>query len=59
MLPAMLEKFSFVAAVWILYAAGRGASFLRGFAAMDATWLVLFVISYRRTSKMPSPTYKT
>jgi hypothetical protein len=49
MLPAMLEKASFAAAVPLLYAAGRVAGVFLGFAAMDATWLVLFVIAYLRT----------
>jgi hypothetical protein len=52
MVPAMLEKIGFAAAVWVLYAAGRGPSLMRGFAAMDMTWLVLFVIAYRRTPRM-------
>src|SRR5262245_19471590 len=51
MVPAMLEKIGFAAAVWILYAAGRAPSVFCGFAAMDLTWLVLFVIAYRRTPK--------
>ena len=51
MLPAMLEKASFVVAITILYAAGRVAGVWIGFASMDATWLVLFVIAYLRTPK--------
>jgi hypothetical protein len=49
MLPAMLEKASFAVAVPVLYALGRVAATWVGFAAMDATWLVLFVVAYLRT----------
>ena len=51
MLPAMLEKASFAVAIPLLYAAGRVAAVWVGFAAMDATWLVLFVAAYLRTPK--------
>jgi hypothetical protein len=50
-LPAMLEKAGFAVAIPILYAAGRVAAVWIGFAAMDATWLVLFVVAYLRTPK--------
>jgi hypothetical protein len=53
MLPAMLEKVGFAAAVPLLYAANRVAAMWLGFAAMDATWLVLFVIAFVRTPKEP------
>ena len=46
MLPAMLEKASFVVAISLLYAAGRVTGLWVGFASMDATWLVLFVAAY-------------
>jgi hypothetical protein len=46
MLPAMLEKAGFAIAIPILYAAGRVAGVWIGFASMDATWLVLFMIAY-------------
>jgi hypothetical protein len=49
MLPAMVEKASFALAIPVLYALGRVAGVWIGFAAMDATWLVLFVIAYLRT----------
>jgi hypothetical protein len=49
MLPAMLEKASFAGAVLILYAAERVTAVWLGFASMDATWLVLFVVAYVRT----------
>jgi hypothetical protein len=51
MLPAMLEKVGFAAAVPLLYAAGRVKAVWLGFAAMDATWLVLFVAAYLRTPR--------
>ncbi len=54
MLPAMLEKAGFAVAVPILYAADRVAGVWLGFAAMDATWLALFVIAYVRTPKEPT-----
>jgi hypothetical protein len=53
MLPAMLEKASFAVAIPILFAAGRVAAVWIGFATMDATWLVLFVVAYLRTPKEP------
>jgi hypothetical protein len=53
MLPAMLEKASFSFAIPLLYAIGRVAGVWVGFAAMDATWLVLFIIVYLRTPKEP------
>ena len=51
MLPAVLEKASFAFAIPLLYAAGRVAGMWLGFAAMDATWLVLFVVAYVLTPK--------
>jgi hypothetical protein len=51
MLPAMLEKASFAFAIPILCAADRVAALWIGFAAMDATWLVLFVVAYLRTPR--------
>ena len=51
MLPAILEKLSFVAAVAVLYATGRVHSVVLGFAAGDAVWLVLFVVAYLRTPR--------
>lgn len=46
MLPAMVEKASFALAMPILYALDRVPGVLVGFASMDATWLVLFVLAY-------------
>jgi hypothetical protein len=51
MLPAMLEKAGFAVAIPALYAAGRVAAVWVGFAAMDAAWLVLFVVAFPRTPK--------
>jgi len=51
MIPAMLEKASFAIAIPILYALERVNVTWVGFASMDATWLVLFVIAYMRTPK--------
>jgi hypothetical protein len=56
MLPAMLEKASLAVAIPILYAVGRVAAVWVGFASMDATWLVLFVVAYLRTPKEPRST---
>src|SRR5947209_3194618 len=56
MLPAMLEKISFALAIPILYALGRVTLTWVGFAAMDATWLVLFLIAYLKTPKGPART---
>jgi hypothetical protein len=54
MLPAMLEKGSFAAAIPLLYATGRVAGVWVGFAGMDATWLLMFVVAFWRTPKEPS-----
>lgn len=53
MLPSMLEKASFAIAIPILYVQGRVAITWLGAAAMDATWLVLFVIAYWITPREP------
>ncbi len=50
-LPAMLEKASFAVAVPLLYAAERVTAVWLGFAGMDVTWLVLFVIAFLSTPK--------
>src|SRR5262249_23919092 len=55
MLPAVLEKAGFALTVPLLYAADRVAGVWLGFAAMDATWLVLFVDAYLRTPKRVTP----
>jgi hypothetical protein len=51
MLAAMLEKAGFAVAVPILYAADRVTTIWLSFAAMDATWLLLFVVAFLRTPK--------
>jgi hypothetical protein len=51
MLPSMLEKAGFAVAVPILYAADRVAAVWLGFAAMDATWMVLFIVAFLWTPK--------
>ena len=49
MLPALIEKASFVIAVVVLFALERVPAVLLGFAAMDGTWFVLFATAYLRT----------
>src|SRR5260221_9491247 len=56
MIPSMLEKASFTLAITILYVLERVTVTWVGFASMDATWLVLFIIAYLRTSKERSVT---
>jgi hypothetical protein len=51
MLPAVLEKVSFAAAVPILYGLHRVPASWLAFAAMDGTWAVLFILSYLWTPK--------
>ena len=51
MLPAVLEKASFVAAVAVLYPAGRAPAVMAAAAALDGMWGVLFVIAYLRTPR--------
>lgn len=51
MLPAMVEKASIAIAVPILYAADRVAGIWLGFAALDATLLVMFLVAFLRTPK--------
>jgi hypothetical protein len=49
--PAMLEKASFAIAIPILYALKRVNFTMVAYSLMDATWLVLFIITYARTPK--------
>jgi hypothetical protein len=49
MLPAMLEKASFVAAMLVLYFQERLPALWLAFVATDGIWLVLFLIAYLRT----------
>jgi hypothetical protein len=55
MLPALVEKGSFVAAIAVLYLRERVAIRWVGFASMDAMWFVLFLVAYLRT---PRETFK-
>ena len=55
MLPAMVEKAGFAIAVPLLYWQNRVAAWWLGPAALDALWLVLFVISFWLTpTQLPS-----
>ena len=51
MLPSMLEKAGFAAAVPLLYLRGDVTAKWAGFAAMDGTWLVLFVAAFLLTPR--------
>ncbi len=51
MIPAMLEKFSFSIAVFILFALGRVASMMVVAATIDFILGVLFVMAYLKTPK--------
>jgi mannose-6-phosphate isomerase-like protein (cupin superfamily) len=53
MLFGALGKASFVAAVVILYVAGRTAPLWLGLASFDVFWVVLFLIAYGRSSGHP------
>ena len=59
MLPALVEKAGFAFAIPFLYAAGRVEKPWLGFAAMDGTWLVLFVIASLVTPTEPPPDSKS
>ncbi len=50
MLPAMLEKFPFVAAIIWLYNTDRADTMMLGGAALDLLWGILFVVSFIRTN---------
>ncbi len=49
MLPALVEKIGFVAAVFSLFALDRVSGNIVVFAAFDAMWFVLFAIALLRT----------
>ena len=60
MLPSLVEKASFAVAIPILYVLDKVPGVWLGFAAIDGTWLVLFVLAYMWTPKSrpgdgPSP----
>lgn len=59
MLPALLEKASFAVAISVLYALERVTMTWVGFAAMDATWLILFMIAFLLTPKVCAPSRTT
>jgi len=52
MLPAIVEKLSFVVAIAVLLALGRVGGSIIGFAALDGLWMILFSIAYYITPKM-------
>lgn len=51
MIPAMLEKFSFVVAVYALYAFGRVNTMMVGAASIDLLLGILFVAAFLKTAK--------
>ena len=55
MIPAVLEKFSFGAAVIALFLLQRVAAVVLGFALIDVLLGVLFVAAYVRTAPGPTP----
>jgi len=48
MLPAVVEKASYVVAVLVLYMLGRVSGIVSGFAVLDAVWMVLFTVAFIR-----------
>lgn len=50
MLPAIIEKLSFVIAMVVLFAQGRVASAPMGFVVIDFVLAILFALSFQRTS---------
>jgi hypothetical protein len=52
MLPAMLEKAGFAIAIPLLYVHERVSAMWVGFASVDATWLVLFIVAWLRTPRV-------
>jgi hypothetical protein len=51
MLPAIVEKASFVIAILVLCVSGRVTGSVIGFAALDAVWMVLFTVAFLRLPK--------
>lgn len=51
MIPAMIEKFSFVVAVYALFAFGRVASMMVAAATVDLLLGLLFAVSFLKTKK--------
>jgi hypothetical protein len=52
MCAAMVEKFSFSIAVFILYGLGRAAAPLAAAGILDFTWGLLFIVSYLRCPRL-------
>jgi hypothetical protein len=52
MLPAIVEKMSFVIAIAALFTLGRVGGSVVGFAALDGLWMILFSVAYCITPKM-------
>ncbi|HVT28159.1 MAG TPA: hypothetical protein VHE81_09095 [Lacipirellulaceae bacterium] len=55
MLPAMLEKATFVVAIFGLYMLGRISGSFVSFAAVDAIWLVLFLVAFLGIPNVRAP----
>jgi hypothetical protein len=55
MLLGSLGKASVAIAVAILYVNGKASLLWAGLASMDATWVILFLIAYRRTAREKLP----
>jgi hypothetical protein len=53
MVVAALEKFSFVVAVFVLYAQGRVPTLVLVFSLVDLLFGVLFLVAYRKTPARP------
>ena len=51
MLPAMIEKFSFVISTYVLYALGRVNSTMMAASSADLVLGILFVISFLKTGQ--------
>ena len=51
MIPAMVEKFSFVIAVYALFALGRVAAMRVAAATIDLIFGILFIAAYLKTNE--------
>ena len=54
MVPAILEKVAFAAAVLVLYLQSRVAATMLGFAAVDLTFALLFLTAFVKVSRVPA-----
>lgn len=54
MIPSVLEKFSFVAVVGVLFAQARVPNVIVGFAIIDLALGILFLVAFQRLSRAPS-----